>query len=123
MKALLVSIGVIWASISLATTQTIRVTDINQPFVINMPENPTSGYIWFLSAYDANILTPLNKSYTTAASQVAGAPSIATWRFESRVQVPTITTLRFSAQRPWAISDQAQSSTYMVVIQPPAPSK
>ena len=87
-------------------------------FAVDMPENPTTGYTWFLSGYDANIITPVAKSYTAAASQLAGAPGVASWRFNSRVHVPTITKVRFSAQRPWAISDKAQSTEYTIVIQP-----
>ena len=118
MKALLISVGMVWASLSMAAVQTIRVTDVNQPFAVEMPENRTTGYIWFLSAYDANIITPIDKSYTAAASQLAGAPGVASWRFNSCVHVPTITKVRFSAQRPWAVSDQAQSAEYTVVILP-----
>ena len=107
------------AQLVFADTNTIRVTaKDNHMVTITMPENPTTGFIWFLTGYDAAFLTPVDKQFSTSTSTLAGAPGVATWHFKSLLTVPAITQITFSSQRPWSTSQDAPKKTYTVIIEP-----
>lgn len=99
-----------------AETNIIRVTAEDTQITITMSENPTTGYIWFLTDYNAAFLTPIDRQYTAPSSKLAGAPGTVTWHFKSMVTVPAITQVTFSANRPWSVSQDAPKKTFTVVL-------
>ena len=105
--------------LTFAETNTIRVTaKDNHMVTITMPENPTTGFTWFLTGYDAAFLTPVDKQFAASTSTLAGAPGVATWHFKSLLTVPAITEITFSSERPWSISQDALKKTYTIIIDP-----
>lgn len=83
----------------------------NAEFVIKLKSNPSTGYSWFLTEYNSNLVVPLRHTFEAATDKkMVGAPGYEFWTFRIKpagFAVPQITSMKFVYKRPWeAITDQ-----------------
>lgn len=65
---------------------------------VTLPGNPTTGYIWQVTANDESILRPLGYTFTPDAD-MAGAGGVETFTFQ--VMAPGVTELELVNSHPW----------------------
>lgn len=80
---------------------------------ITLPGNPTTGYIWQVTANDESILAPLGNAFTPD-SDAAGAGGLE--QFDFQAVAPGTVTLELANSRPWE-SDVAPEQTFTAVIE------
>src|SRR3989338_9840306 len=87
-------------------------------FNIILPSNPTTGYSWFLTDYNHQLLKPVNHQYVAPNNKLMGAGGFEIWTFniQQEVPVPQKTTVTFTYQRPWETND-AKTETFTVLTQ------
>jgi len=87
-------------------------------FNITLPSNPTTGYSWFLTDYNHQLLKPVNHQYVAPNNKLMGAGGFEIWTFniQQEVPVPQKTTVTFTYQRPWETND-AKTETFTVLTQ------
>jgi inhibitor of cysteine peptidase len=90
----------------------------NKEFIIKLKSNPTTGYTWFLTDYNAGLLEPVKQVFEAAANKkMIGASGYELWTFRmkpSAFVVPQQTLIRFVYSRPWEQSEPGQVETFRV---------
>jgi inhibitor of cysteine peptidase len=107
------------------------ITKENPMLTLNLPSNPTTGYSWFLIAYNKTLLTLVSHKYTPSSAAKNDKPLIGTggyetWQFkatQNALMAPQITYIKFAYVRPWEIKANSlpkdlKSTTIYVVIKP-----
>lgn len=87
--------------------------------IIRLPSNPTTGYSWFLSSYDAHLIQPLSYQYIAPKNKMMGASGESVWKFRvlgPAFSVPHVTTIHLTYARPWSLKD-SQEKTITVITQ------
>lgn len=96
----------------------IMVSASKPEFVIKLKSNPTTGYSWFLTDYNANLIEPLKHQYEPPTDKkLVGAPGYETWTFRMKsaaFAVPQQTLIRLVYARPWETLDKGQVVTYRI---------
>ena len=80
---------------------------------VALPGNPTTGYIWEVTANDESILLPTGYTFTPD-SDAAGAGGIEQFSFQ--VMAPGVVDLEFANRRPWE-SDVAPAQSFAVSVE------
>lgn len=88
---------------------------------ILLPAQPSTGYQWFLSDYDPNLIRIQSYRHLTGDTKKAG--SVGTDEFKVVVHnrfknVPQKQTLTFEYMRPWDPSDAPLSKTVTILSMP-----
>jgi len=91
----------------------------DQPvFSIKLKSNPTTGFLWYLRSYDANVLEPVKHTFEPAANKkLIGAPGYEIWTFRVKPNgfvVPMQTFIRFVYGRSWETNSQANQFVFQV---------
>lgn len=93
-------------------------------FIVRLKSNPTTGFSWFLSGYNAQLLKPVKQSYLAATDKkLIGAAGYETWVFEVKPDafiVPQQTEIHFVYARPWSVTEQANQLVFKVSTLPGA---
>ena len=62
----------------------IMVNETSPQFTIKLRANPTTGYLWLLKNYNAQLLTLVNHHYVAPANKkMMGAPGFESWTFKA----------------------------------------
>lgn len=89
-------------------------------FTITLNSNPTTGYSWYISNYDANLLTIVNHVYNGPTNtKLMGASGTETWTFAAKpgaFSAPLITTISLVYARAWDVNYNNRKATFTVVI-------
>ncbi len=99
----------------------IQVTPDKAMVVLKIKSNPTTGYMWFLSSYDSNLLTPVSRQYIPSKSDLVGAGGYVEWTFSVNKQafvVPQLTHINLHYIRPWIVTAGHQQLNFTVAIEP-----
>ena len=80
---------------------------------VTLPGNPTTGYVWQVTANDESILRPLGYAFTPDTDAV-GAGGVETFAFQ--VMAPGVVELELVNSRPWE-SDIAPAQTFAVSVE------
>ncbi len=82
----------------------VKVTADNPEFTLNFPANRTTGYRWFFRGMHSRVITPVDQSYVSPASQIAGAGGEEVWRFKvasEAFNAPSQYRFKMVYARPW----------------------
>ena len=86
-------------------------------FEIVLKSNPSTGYAWFLTNYNATLIKPISWQYHAITDKKRiGAPGESVWTFavlSGADVVPQSTTLSFEYVRPW---ENASTTPTVVVV-------
>jgi inhibitor of cysteine peptidase len=80
---------------------------------VELPGNPTTGYIWQVTANDESILLPLSYEFAPDSDAI-GAGGVE--RFSFQVMAPGVVELEFANSRPWEI-DVEPAQTFAVSVE------
>ncbi|MGD9153008.1 MAG: protease inhibitor I42 family protein [Gammaproteobacteria bacterium] len=107
------------------------ITKENPTLTLTLPSNPTTGYSWFLIAYNKALLTLVSHKYTQSSvakngKQSIGAGGYETWQFkatQNALIAPQITYIKLAYVRPWEIKANSlpknlKTTMIYVVIKP-----
>lgn len=108
-----------------AETSNIHTTDklsfvvtADQPeFVLKLKSNPTTGYSWFLSDYNANLIEVIKHSYEPPEKKLVGASGSELWTFRVKpvgFVVPHQTLIRLVYSRPWENPTGPEETTFRI---------
>src|SRR5690349_6447782 len=92
----------------------VQVTTNDAEFTIKLPSNPTTGYSWFLTNYDNDLVQLVHHQFVApkqSAKSLVGAPGEEVWIFRAKPEAfigPQQTTIRFVYARPWAKQKQTK---------------
>ncbi len=91
----------------------------DQPiFSIKLKSNATTGFSWYLRAYDSNLLQPIKQTYEPPANKkLIGAGGYQIWTFRvkpSGFAVPMQTSIRFVYGRSWENNSQARQIVFQI---------
>ena len=104
------------------------VTDFSKPIVrqlataefsVRLTTNATTGYQWFLQAYDSEFVRPLNQRHEPAKSKLEGASGSDVWRFRLRKRafiVPMMLHLRWEYRRPWEVNEVKRKALTVLTL-------
>ncbi|MCX7123212.1 MAG: protease inhibitor I42 family protein [Gammaproteobacteria bacterium] len=112
------SISALMANNIPAPAQVIQLSSNQQNVDITLPANATTGYQWYVTGYDHNLLSLNNYRYNPPTNtKLMGAPGQAVFTFTidpSFYNAPQVTTVMLNYQRPNAPTQNA--TTTMVTI-------
>lgn len=106
---------------SVKTPLTIEVKRTDPNFVIELRSNPGTGYSWFLSRYDHELVQPVKKEYEASNKKLVGSGGKERWFFRLKPKafiVPNILTIEMVYARPWSLEDAPKSKTFKIVAHP-----
>lgn len=92
-------------------------------YTITLPSNPTTGYSWFIQAYDHDSLILKAHRYLPAETKRVGAGGLEEWQFVATPQAlraPHVVPVTLIYARPWELKSGAakgvQTKTVNLVI-------
>ncbi len=117
----LLSIGLIGLSTSgfadKAKDPSVVILSANEPqFTIQLPSNPTTGYQWYVTQYDHQLLQLVNYHFQPGNPKLMGAPGVAIFVFTanpSMFAAPQQTSVQLTYSRAW---ETAPGQTKTVVV-------
>jgi inhibitor of cysteine peptidase len=79
----------------------LRHTDTT--FQIILPANPSTGFKWVVTNYDRGLLKLVSSRYVASQARMPGAGGVMEYNFQllPGVDVPKLTALIFTYERPW----------------------
>lgn len=92
----------------------------NVTFTIRLAANNTTGFQWFLTGYDANLVTPSRSGYETNTNKLIGSPGVSVWEFQLKpiaFLVPHITHIQFEYRRPW-LATFGNRQSFTIITEP-----
>lgn len=95
----------------------IVVTAEQPEFVVTLTSNPTTGYSWFLQAYNANLIIPIKRSFKAPDKKLLGAAGVESWTFRvmpTAFTVPHQTSIHMIYKRPWEKSSDEKPLVFQV---------
>jgi inhibitor of cysteine peptidase len=115
----LILVGLLnWTLADTSSPQNIQLSANQQTVDITLPANGTTGFQWFVTGYDHDLLSLDNYRYApNSNTKLMGAPGKATFTFNIDPRfydAPQLTTVQFSYQQPW--SPSANGSTTSVTL-------
>ena len=106
---------------SFATTshsKPIVVTAKKPQFLLTLPANPTTGYMWVLQGnYNSALIRPVKHTYQAANQKLIGAPGTDVWIFKVQplaFKVPTQLRVVLNYRRIWE-KTAAQTKTFQII--------
>jgi inhibitor of cysteine peptidase len=95
--------------------QNIQLSANQQSIDITLPANGTTGYQWFVTGYDHDLLSLDNYRYApNSNTKLMGAPGQAVFTFTVDPRfydAPQITSIQFSYEQPWSPSQNASTTS------------
>lgn len=85
-----------------------------QALMVELPGNPTTGYLWAVSEYDPEVVTLLGQDFQVADPGLPGAPGLFLFHFVGRGTGTTGLTLVY--QRPWE-AEETPARTYRLTVE------
>ena len=87
---------------------------------IKLPANATTGYQWYLTQYDEDLIRPKSYEYKISdqKKKLVGAGGVAVFKMQVSKRfksVPQMQTIRFSYARPWNLSDAPQTKVITIL--------
>lgn len=96
----------------------ITVSAAKPEFVLQLKSNPTTGYSWFLKAFNATYIEAVEHHYKAPTDKtLVGAPGYELWTFKAKpaaFKVPVQTSLHFVYVRPWEKNKDTQGVVFTV---------
>jgi inhibitor of cysteine peptidase len=89
-----------------------------EPFVVRLPENPTTGFHWELEPWDRAVVELVDDSLDPPVTQHIGSAAEHAWRFIARS--PGTSSLRFALRRRWRREAAARYQLDIGVVPRPA---
>jgi len=86
-------------------------------FTIKLKSNPSTGFSWFLTKYDHNLIKAVSHKYYAPDTKLVGAPGYEEWIFKAKpkaLTVPQITKIQLAYTRPWNL-EAYRTVTFKVV--------
>lgn len=113
-----------------AESSSIKITDPQKTLMvgqeeslatINLSSNPTTGYVWLLTAYDPALLKIVKHRYIVPANieNKVGVSGIEQWQFTIKPNSvgPQLTKIHFIHARPWDVDHtMIEEKTFSVVV-------
>ena len=103
-------------------SQTIIVNANTPRFSIRLPANPTTGYQWFLTRYNHDLIQPLSYRTLAIGKNALGAPGQAVFSFkvdDDAFTAPHVTRLTLTYVKPWeAHTSKGQTQQFTVITVP-----
>lgn len=99
-----------------ANPNTVYISADHPQFLVQLPSNPTTGYQWYLTDYDAKLIQPTSFRYQPGNTQLMGAPGMAIFSFkatDTAFNAPHATTIKFAYSRPWENAPGEQKVIYV----------
>ncbi len=95
----------------------IQVTLNQHTVTFVLPSNRSTGYAWFLAAYDHKLIQPIRAHYKAPKNTIPGAPGRVVWTFRIKkiARVPQITEIKMVYARPWDISDARTKIIHLMI--------
>lgn len=97
----------------------IIVTQDNPTFKIKLISNASTGYMWFLSDYDRELIEPIKQDYLAPDSKLMGAPASELWTFKlksSKAPVSQLTSLALVYARPGQKPEDTTKETFTISV-------
>jgi inhibitor of cysteine peptidase len=97
--------------------KTIMVGKNSPIFTIKLKSNPTTGYQWFLTQYDNNLIEPISHNYYAPDSKLVGAGGYEIWTFKVKnagFAVPQVINVQMAYTRSWNLENY-QPTNFKVV--------
>lgn len=92
-------------------------------FTIRLAANNTTGFQWFITGYDQNLVHPVHQQYIANPKKLLGSPGISVWEFQVKplaFAVPHVMHIQFEYRRPWEAAF-ANRTSFTVITEPAAP--
>lgn len=73
-------------------------------FTLTLQSNPSTGYSWFLTKYNSQLITAVSHQFVAPDSKLIGAPGYEIWTFKlapAAFAVPQSTNVVMEYARPW----------------------
>ncbi len=73
-------------------------------FTVKLAANGTTGFQWFLTGYDQNLIKPLRTDYKVNSKKLMGSSGVSVWEFQVQplaFTVPHLTHIQFEYRRAW----------------------
>lgn len=106
-------------SVSYASTdKPLLVSAAHPEFELKLPSNPTTGFSWFLGAYDHHLIHAVSHKYIAPKKQLMGAGGYELWSFKVKKAafvLPQQTVITMHYRRPWT-EKQAKTQQFTVII-------
>jgi len=95
----------------------IQVTLNQSTVTFVLPSNRSTGYGWFLAAYDHKLIQPIRARYKAPKNTMPGAPGKVVWTFRIKkaAHVPQLTAIKMVYARPWDISDAHTKIIHLMI--------
>lgn len=102
----------VWADTPNPELLNLWVPNVDCPFEIVLPANPSTGYRWQLTHYEKDFLKPLKSNYEAPNTALIGAGGKMKFTFlAQKGKTPHKTSLVFTYLRPW----EKNSATKQIV--------
>lgn len=99
-------------------TNQLIIVDTNQPeFMIQLKSNPTTGYSWFLTFYNAKYIKLVKHRYVRPNTKLVGASGVEEWSFrvtDRAFIMPRKLKLQFIYVRPWEAKTVTKTTVFHV---------
>jgi len=95
----------------------IQVSSDKPEFKLTLPANPTTGYAWYLSKYNAGFIKPIRHEFQKAKNLRVGAGGSAIWTFKvlpEAFQVPHLIRIKMVYTQAWNLK-AAEKKTILIV--------
>ncbi len=96
-----------------AQTQTLNVLENQKELTIQIPGNPTTGYVWSVKQYDKNMFQLTGSGYLRPDSKLIGAGGVYQFIFKILCPLKKQLTITFELKRPWE-KEAVQIKTFLV---------
>lgn len=101
------------------TNQLITVNASQPEFMIQLKSNPTTGYSWFLTFYNANYIKLIKHQYVHPDTKLVGAGGVEEWTFrltDRAFVIPRKLRLQFIYVRPWETKTVTKTTVFHVIV-------
>jgi inhibitor of cysteine peptidase len=99
--------------------QSIMLTNKQQQFSITLRSIPSSGFSWWLSDYNPQLIQPLQHQTRVNTSKLLGTATEEIWTFlvkNMAFVVPQQTLISFNYARPWRLEQPANQAKFLIAI-------
>lgn len=90
-------------------------------FIITLPSNPSTGFIWLIDSYDAQLFKLVkHDSVVPKDKKIVGAPGVEQWVFEVKEKTiaPRITKITLVHARPWEVANvESEKKVFTIVME------
>ena len=103
-------------------SKSISMGPTRSSITLKLKANATTGFRWFLVAYDHQLIKPVRYQYLPGPKELIGSPGYCIWQFKlmsGALAVPQITHIKLVYRRSWdATTEHAQVLDFSIVIDP-----